>query len=69
MRVVLCTQLQGHDRVCVRARMHSVALSCPTLCNPVNYSLPGSSVHGALQARLLDWVAISYSMGSSSPKD
>ena len=32
--------------------------SCPTLCNPTNYSLPGSSVHGILQARILEWVAI-----------
>ena len=35
--------------------------SCPTLCDPVDYSLPGSSVHGILQARILDWVAISFS--------
>ena len=32
-----------------------------TLCNPVDYSLPGYSVHGILQARILEWVAISYS--------
>ena len=34
---------------------------CPTLCNPMDYSLPGSSVYGSLQARILEWVAISYS--------
>jgi len=34
---------------------------CPTLCNPMDYSLPGSFVHGSLQARILEWVAISYS--------
>ena len=34
-----------------------VAQSCPTLCNLVDYSLPGSSVHGILQARMLEWVA------------
>ena len=34
---------------------------CPTLCNPMDYSLPGSSVHGSLQARILEWIAISYS--------
>ena len=39
-----------------------VAQSCPTLCNPVDYSLPGSSVHGILQARVLEWVAISFSI-------
>ena len=39
-----------------------VTQSCPTLCNPVDYSLPGSSVHGILQARVLEWVAISFSI-------
>ena len=39
--------------------------SCPTLCDPMDYSLPGSSVHGILQARILEWVAISFSRGSS----
>ena len=38
-----------------------VAQSCPTLCNPVDCSLPGSSIHGILQARVLEWVAISFS--------
>ena len=46
-----------------------VAQSCPTLCNPVDGSLPGSSVHGILQARVLEWVAISFSRGSSRPRD
>ena len=46
-----------------------VAQSCPTLCNPVDCSLPGSSVHGILQARILEWVAISFSRGSSRPRD
>ena len=45
-----------------------VAQSCPTLCNPVDCSLPGSSVHGILQARILEWVAISFSRGSSRPR-
>ena len=40
-----------------------VAQSCPTLCNPVDCSLPGFSVHGILQARILEWVAISFSRG------
>ena len=35
--------------------------SCPTLSNPVDCSLPGSSVHGILQARVLEWVAIAFS--------
>ena len=40
------------------------AQSCLRLCNPLDCSLPGSSVHGILQARILEWVAISYSRGS-----
>ena len=43
-----------------------VAQSCPTLCNPMDYSLPGSSFHGILQARILEWVAISFSEGNFS---
>ena len=46
-----------------------VAQSCPTLCDPVDCSPPGSSVHGILQARILEWVAISFSRGSSWPRD
>ena len=46
-----------------------VAQLCPTLCNPVDCSLPGSSIHGILQARILEWVAISFSRGSSQPRD
>jgi len=38
-----------------------VAQSCPTLCNPVDCSPPCSSVHGILQARILEWIAISFS--------
>ena len=46
-----------------------VTQSCPTLCNSMNYSLPGSSVLGLLQARILEWVAIPFSRGSSLPRD
>ena len=49
----------GWVRVC------SVAQSCPTLCDPMGHSLPGSSVHEISQARTLEWVAISSSRGSS----
>ena len=38
-----------------------VAKSCPILCDPMDCSLPGSSVHGTLQPRILEWVAISFS--------
>ena len=41
-----------------------VAQSCPTLCYPMGCSPPGSSIHGILQARILEWVAISFSRGS-----
>ena len=44
-----------------------VAQTCPTLCNPMDCSTPGSSVHGIPQARILEWVAISSSRGSSRP--
>ena len=43
--------------------------SCLTLCNPMDCSLRGSSVHGNFQARVLEWVAISFSRGSSWPRD
>ena len=43
--------------------------SCPTLCDPMDYSLPGSSVYGIFQARILEWVAISLSRGSSQSRD
>ena len=46
-----------------------VAQSCPTLCDPMDCSLPGSSVHGIFQAIVLEWVAISFSSGSSRPRD
>ena len=45
------------------------AQSCPTLCDPRDYGPPGSSVHGILQARILEWVAISFSRGSSRSRD
>ena len=46
-----------------------VAQSCPTLCSPMDCSPPGSSVHGILQVRILEWVAIPFSRGSSQPRD
>ena len=44
-----------------------VTWSCPTLCDSMDYSPPGSSVHGILQARVLEWVAIPFSKGFSWP--
>ena len=46
-----------------------VAQLCPTLCDPVDCSLPGFSVPGIFQARVLEWVAISFFRGSSRPGD
>ena len=55
----------GHvDQVAAAA----VAQSCPTLCDPVDGSPPGSSVHGISQARILAWVPISYCRDSSPPR-
>ena len=45
-----------------------VVQSCPTLCDPVDCSPSDSSVHRILQARILEWVAISFSRGSSQPR-
>ena len=45
--------------------VYSVAQSCLTLCNPMDCSLPGPSVHGILQARILEWTAISFSKNGS----
>ena len=46
-----------------------VAQSCPTLRDPMAWNLPDSSVHGVFQARILEWVAISFSRGSSRSRD
>ena len=42
---------------------------CPTLCNPMDCSTPGSSIYGTLQARTLEWVAMSFSRGSSRSRN
>ena len=55
---------KGADVTVLKVKV-SVAESCPTLCDPIDCSLPGSSVHGILQARMLEWVAIPSSRGSS----
>ena len=52
--------------VCMRAKSPQ---SCTTLCDPMGYSPPGSSVHGILQARVLEWVAMPSSRGSSQPRN
>ena len=52
-----------------KKKERDIAQSCPTLCDPMGCSLPGSSVCGIFQARVLEWVAISFSRGSSGPRD
>ena len=52
--------------VCACDCVHSVAQSCPALCGPVDGSPPGSSAHGIFQARILEWVAVSFSRGFTS---
>ena len=50
---------------CMKVKSESeVAQLCPTLCDPMDYSLPGSSVHGIFQARVLEWAAIAFSLWS-----
>ena len=53
-----------HHTVCVL-----VTQACPTLCDPMDCTQPGSSVHGLLQARILEWVAVPSFGGSSRPRD
>ena len=52
---------------CMKVKSESeVAQSCPTLSDPIDCSLPGSSAHGIFQARVLEWGAIAFSKGLSS---
>ena len=58
-----------HCSPCERWKVESeISQSCPTFCNPMDCSLPGFSIHGIFQARVLEWVAISFSKGSSPPR-
>ena len=56
------------DKVFMKVKV-LVPQSCPTLCDPMDYNLPDSSVHGILQARVLDWVATLFPTESSQPRD
>ena len=47
--------------LCTKLKWSEITQLCPTLCDPMDCSLPGSSVHGILQARILEWVAIALS--------
>ena len=62
--------LSGKETACNEGESESeVAQSCPTLGDPMDCSLSGSSVHGIFQARVLEWGAIAFSRGSSRPRN
>ena len=69
MTPFLVLSLARFDTEVILAHVVLVAQSCLTLCDPMNSSPPGSSVHGILQERILEWVAIPFSRGSSQPRD
>ena len=60
---------KGLEWIHPRSGESEVAQWCPSLCDPMDCSLPGSSVHGIFQARVLEWVAIAFSRVSSWPRD
>ena len=72
-QILYCLSHQGSPNhwkrldtcICVTKSLQS----CPTLCNPMDCSLPCSSVHGIFQAVVLEWIAISFSRGSSRSRD
>ena len=70
---LFCSHLGGHTtgtyRTTYRQQYSAHTQSCLTPCNPKDCRLPGSPVHGIFQARILEWVTISYSRGSSRPRD
>ena len=65
--ICVCVCIYRHTHVYEKKVL--AAQSCLTLCDPRDCSLPDSSVHGILQARILEWVAILFSRGSSQPRD
>ena len=67
LSVYVCVYLYIH--MCVKKVNVLVAQSCLTLCDPMDCTTPASSVHEMLQARILEWVANPFSMGSSQPRD
>ena len=66
----MCVCVCAYLCMCVCVRTHAKSLqSCLSLCHPMDCSLPSSFVHWILQARILEWVAMSSSRGSSPPRD
>ena len=66
---ILVSSALQMDSLPMHYKWSEVAQLCLTLCDPMDYSPPGSSIHGIFQARVLEWVAISFSRGSSWPRD
>ena len=76
MKIILCSKKSAglvsksaFHREDKKESESEVAQSCPTFCDPMDCSLPGSSVHGIFQAIVLEWIAISFSKGSSQVGD
>ena len=67
-QIMVCQQAPEHCLFNILF-LHIKKIEVSTLCDPVDCSLPGSSIHGILQARILEWVAISFSRDSSLPKN
>ena len=69
-RVILCLSVLRQTSEMLRACVHAKSIqSYPTLCDPMSCTPPDSSAHGILQARILEWVAMPSSRGSSWPGD
>ena len=66
---MVCVYTHTHTHIYVVCVCVLVIQLCPTLCDPMDCSPPGSSVHRISQARILEWVAIPFSKGSSWPRD
>ena len=66
--IPICVQISSYKDVCVCVSARLLQ-SCPTLCNPMDWSPPGSSVCGILQARILEWVAKPSCRGSFQSRD
>ena len=69
MQISIWKDAQHHMSLYMCVCVHLVTKLCSILCNPMDYSPPHSSVHGISQARILEWVAISFSRESSWPRD
>ena len=63
--IIIATSIHTH----IHTYVSVLVAPCPALCDPMDCSLLGSSIHGILQARILEWVAIRFSRGSSWPRD